>query len=367
MNNMSTMIDQAGAVRAGEELDKAKIDLFLKRHLPDLQGEPIIEQFSGGASNLTYLIRYPQCASQYESHCEFILRRPPFGHRAKSAHDMLREAKIMTALKPVYAYVPTVIATCSDVAVMDCDFYIMTRLRGIIPRQNLPADLTLNETEIRTLCLGVIDKLIELHQIDYQAAGLAHIGKGEGYVHRQVDGWSERFRQAKTDDVNDFETVMEWLKNKMPERDVSTCIIHNDFRFDNVVLAENNPTQVIGVLDWEMATLGDPLMDLGNTLAYWVQADDDAMFQSVRRQPTHLPGMLTRQEVIRYYGEKTGTRVDNFDFYAIFGLFRLAVIVQQIYFRFSNAQTTNPSFSGFGKLSNYLEKRCLNLIAASSL
>lgn len=356
---MNSIIDQACAVRPGEELDLAKIKAFIQRHLPALQSEPVIEQFPGGASNLTYLLRYPNC--------DLILRRPPFGHRAKSAHDMLREATIMRALKPVYPYVPGVIATCSDPAVMDCDFYVMERLHGIIPRQNLPPEMTLSIEETRRLCTNVIDKMIELHQIDYQQAGLAQLAKGDGYVARQLKGWSERYRQAKTDDVGDFEQVMQWLADKMPAQDVATCLIHNDFRFDNVVLDPNRPTEVIGVLDWEMATLGDPLMDLGNTLAYWVQADDDAMFQSVRRQPTHLSGMLTRQEVIDYYGEKTGYRVNNFDFYTIFGLFRLAVIVQQIYYRFFKGQTNNPAFSGFGKLSNYLEKRCLRLIEASSL
>lgn len=356
---MNNLLDAASAVRAGEELHSDKVSAFIRQHLPSLVGEPEIEQFPGGASNLTYLLRYPER--------DLILRRPPFGHRAKSAHDMLREANIMRALKPVYRYVPSVIATCNDPEVMDCDFYVMERLHGIIPRQNLPKDLVLSVDETRRLCLNVIDKMIELHQINYQQAGLASIAKGAGYVARQVSGWSERYRQAKTDDVGDFESVMQWLQNKMPAQDLATCLIHNDFRFDNVVLNPADPTDVIGVLDWEMATLGDPLMDLGNTLAYWVQADDDAVFQSVRRQPTHLPGMLTRQEVIAYYGEKTGYRVDNFDFYAIFGLFRLAVIVQQIYYRYFHGQSTNPAFADFGKLSNYLEKRCLRLIKASLL
>ncbi len=356
---INNLLDAASAVRVGEEIPLEKVSEFIRQHLPNLAGEPEIEQFPGGASNLTYLLRYPDR--------DLILRRPPFGHRAKSAHDMLREANIMSALKPVYRYVPAVIATCSDPAIMDCDFYVMERVHGIIPRQNLPKDLALSEEDTRRLCLNVIDKIIELHQIDYQQAGLASIAKGAGYVARQVAGWSERYRQAKTDDVGDFESVMQWLHDKMPAQDLTTCLIHNDFRFDNVVLNPADPTEIIGVLDWEMATLGDPLMDLGNTLAYWVQADDDAVFQSVRRQPTHLPGMLTRQEVITYYGERTGYRVDNFDFYAIFGLFRLAVIVQQIYYRYFHGQTTNPSFSSFGKLSNYLEQRCLRLIKASLL
>ncbi|AIY43518.1 putative aminoglycoside phosphotransferase [Collimonas arenae] len=353
-----SLIDQAGAVRSGEELDLAKIDVFLKGVDATLEGMPAATQFPGGASNLTYLLSY--------ANRELILRRPPFGAKAKSAHDMLREAGIMTELKPVYPYVPAVIATCQDRAVMDSDFYVMERLRGIILRDKLPAGLTLSENDTRQLCLNVIDKMIALHQVDYQAAGLAHLGKGDGYVQRQIAGWSERYRKARTDDAVDFEDVMRWLEDKMPA-DVATCLIHNDFRFDNVVLDPDNPLKVIGVLDWEMATLGDPLMDLGNTLAYWVQADDEPQFKQMRRQPTNLPGMLTRKEVIAYYGEKTGYRTDHFDFYEIYGLFRLAVIVQQIYYRFHHGQTKNPQFAFFVHVTNYLEQRCKNLMAQSHI
>jgi len=354
-----TLIDQAGAVRSGEELDVAKIAAFLKSIDSSLEGLPTVSQFSGGASNLTYLLSY--------ANRELILRRPPSGAKAKSAHDMLREANIMSELKPVYPYVPSVFATCQDRAVMDSDFYVMERLRGIILRDKLPEGLVLSEADTRQLCLNVIDKMIALHQVDYQAAGLAHLGKGDGYVQRQISGWSERYRKARTDDAVDFESVMSWLNEKMPATDVATCLIHNDFRFDNVVLDVDNPLNVIGVLDWEMATLGDPLMDLGNTLAYWVQADDEPQFKQMRRQPTHLPGMLTRKEVIAYYGEKTGYRTDHFDFYEIYGLFRLAVIVQQIYYRFHHGQTRNPQFAFFVHVTNYLEQRCKNLIAQSSI
>lgn len=355
----AALLDQAGDVRPGEQFSVEAVDRFLKQRLPDLQGAPQVRQFSGGASNLTYAVSY--------ANRELILRRPPFGQKAKSAHDMLREAAIQQALKPVYRYVPAVLAVCDDPAVLGCDFYVMERLHGIIPRQNLPAGLHLDAAQTRRLCRNVIDKLIELHQVNAHAAGLAQLGKGDGYGQRQICGWSQRYRQARTADVADFEGVMAWLAEKTPAHDVASCLIHNDFRFDNVVLDPEQPLQVIGVLDWEMATLGDPLMDLGNTLAYWVQADDDPTFKAVRRQPTHLPGMLTRQEVIDYYGEKTGYRVDNFDFYSVYGLFRLAVIVQQIYYRFYHGQTQNPQFAGFGQLTNYLEQRCLRLIDASRL
>jgi len=353
-----TQIDQAVGIREGEELDVAAVDRFMKQAVPGLAGDPTIRQYPGGASNLTYQVDYGDRS--------FVLRRPPFGKIAKSAHDMLREARVMAALKPVYPYVPEIVATCHDHDVIGCDFYVMERLKGIILRQDFPKDLALTEDETRKLCLNVIDKLVDLHRVDAKDAGLAELGKGPGYVKRQIGGWSDRFRKARTDDVGDFEAVMSWLDDKMPE-DIAQVVIHNDYRFDNVVLNPDNPFEVIGILDWEMATIGDPLMDLGNSLAYWIQADDEAPFQMLRRQPTHRPGMLTRKEVVDYYMEQSGFRTANFDFYEIYGLFRLAVIIQQIYYRYYHGQTKDKRFAAFGHAANYLEQRCQRLIKESDL
>lgn len=353
-----TVIDEARSVRKGDELDARTVDLYLREHIPGLQGVPAVKQFPGGASNLTYLIKY--------ENRELILRRPPLGRKAKGAHDMVREAKIMQALKPVYPYVPEVLAICQDESVLGCDFYVMQRLVGVIPRQDFPPALQLTPEKTRRLCTDVIDKLVELHKVDVRAAGLESLGKGEGYVQRQLSGWTERLRGAHTPDNKDFAEVIAWLEEKKPAGEIAITVIHNDYRFDNVVL-DPDDLHVIGVLDWELATLGDPLMDLGNSLAYWVQADDDPVLQMMRRQPTNAPGMLTRREVVEYYGEKTGWRVDNFDFYEVYGLFRLAGIAQQIWYRFFHGQTSNPAFSQFGPMVNYLEQRCLNMIRKSSL
>lgn len=257
----ATLLDTAKAVRDGESFDVARTDAWLKKKVSGLAGTPQVTQFSGGASNLTYLLKY--------QHRELILRRPPFGHVPKGAHDMAREFHIQQALKPVYPAVPDMISLCQDSTVMDCDFYVMDRIVGIIPRANLPRGLSFNESQARELCLGVIDKLIDLHQVDHHSAGLEKLGKGDGYVERQIGGWSERYGKSKTWNVLGWCYVMDWLKANMPN-DVANVIIHNDFRFDNIVLDADNPMNIIGVLDWEMATLGDPLMDLGNTLAYWV-------------------------------------------------------------------------------------------------
>jgi len=355
---VNALLDAARPVRAGEELDAAAVDAFLKARIPGLEGSPAFGQFPGGASNLTYLVRY--------ANRDLVLRRPPFGHKAKGAHDMLREARVLQAIRPAYPAAPEVLATCDDPGVMGCDFFVMARIAGAIPRKDLPAALGLDAAGTRALCLAVVDKLVELHAIEPAAAGLAALGKGEGYVARQVEGWTRRYRDARTDDVPDFEAVMAWLAVRRPPREVAIRPIHGDFRFDNVVLDPADPLRVIGVLDWEMATLGDPLMDLGNALAYWVQADDDEYFRATRRQPTDAPGMLTRDEVVAHYAARTGLAVERFDFYLIFGLFRVAVIVQQIWRRYREGATKDPQFAAFGPLVNYLERRCARLVASSS-
>jgi len=354
-----TTTDQARDVRDEDRLDVVQLDAFLKQRIDGLRGTPTIKQFPGGASNLTYLIAYGER--------ELVLRRPPSGVKAKSAHDMLREAHVMAVLKPHYPLVPAILATCDDHSVLGCDFYVMERLRGIILRRDLPIDLGLDTDGVRKLCTGFIDKLVQLHQVDATLPALAGLGKGEGYVARQVRGWIDRWRAALTDGTDACEDVLAWLADKQPARETAICVIHNDYRFDNVVLDAARPLDIVGVLDWEMSTLGDPLMDLGGSLAYWVQADDDTVFQSFRRQPSHVDGMLTRREVVDYYGERTGWSVDNFDFYEVFGLFRLMVIIQQIYRRFVLGQTTNPQFAGFGQATAYMGSRCRRLIAKSGL
>ena len=353
------LIDQPGSVREEDAIDVAAVVRYLGASDARLNGTPAVGQFPGGASNLTYRLAFPGR--------DLILRRPPSGSKAKGAHDVLREARIMAALKPHYPYVPEVIAICDDPGVIGCDFYVMERLEGIIPRRDLPPELGLDADRTRALCCNVLDKLIELHAIDVEAAGLGHLGKGVGYVRRQVEGWSERWRQAVTDGIDAMPDVLAGLARNLPTGETRICLIHNDYRFDNVVLSPRNPLDVIGVLDWEMATLGDPLMDLGGSMAYWVQADDDAAFRANRRQPTDAPGMLTRREVVAFYAERTGLDVGRFDFYECFGLFRLAVIIQQIYRRFVLGQTTDPRFSRYGPVVNQLTARCRAGIARSGL
>ncbi len=352
---MTAIPDPTRPVREEDAFDASRVDAFLKQHIAGLEGVPAVTQFPGGASNLTYLLRY--------ANRELVLRRPPRGAKAKSAHDMLREARVMNALKPSYPYVPAILARCDDAEVIGQDFYVMERFDGTVLRRDLPTALGLDRDGVHHLCTGFIDRLIELHNVDTTQPDLSALGKGEGYIARQVSGWSERWRQAATDGSDPCDDVLAWLDAHQPARDNASCVIHNDYRFDNVVLAADDPLRIIGVLDWEMATVGDPLMDLGGSLAYWVQADDDPVYQSFRRQPTHEAGMLTRREVIAYYGQRSGLDVSNFGFYEVFGLFRLMVIIQQIYRRYALGQTTNPQFAGFGDAARYMGQRCRRIIA----
>ncbi|MBX8546195.1 phosphotransferase family protein [Pseudomonas cichorii] len=353
------LTDQSTDIRPGEELDAHLIDPYLKTRIPGLSGLPQISQFPGGASNLTYLVRYPEQ--------EFVLRRPPFGQKARSAHDMGREYRILNGLKDAFPYCPKAYAHCTDESLIGSDFYVMERVKGIILRSDLPPELNLDAGQTEALCKSFIDKLVELHQVDYQACGLADLGKPQGYVERQILGWSERYEKAMTPDAPAWEKVRNWLVAKMPADHTQPAIVHNDYRFDNVILDPANPMRIIGVLDWELTTLGDPLMDLGNTLAYWIQADDPAPVQLMRRQPSNAPGMLTRQQFVDFYAERSGIRIDNFDFYYTYGLFRLAGIVQQIYYRFFHGQTQDKRFAQFIQMNLLLERMSLQVIEKSSL
>lgn len=351
-----TVIDTGDKVRPGEELDIGAVDRWVKQQLPDLLGEPIVTQYSGGASNWTYRLQYPER--------DLVLRRPPAGTKAANAHDMLREYRIQQGLGRAFPYAPPMVAACDDHAVIGCDFYVMERIAGIIPRANMPRDPRLARDQVQQLCTNMLNALIELHKVDYHSAGLAEIGKGEGYVARQIAGWDQRYENARTWNVPSFKHVRRWLQDNIPA-DSRICVIHNDWRFDNLVLAEDDPTRIIAVLDWELATLGDPLMDLGCALAYWVQADDNLLMRASRRQPSHLEGMFSRRQVVDCYLEHSGLACDNWAFYEVFGLFRLACIAQQIYFRYHHRQTRNPAFKHYWLMVNYLDRRCRSLIRQS--
>ena len=342
-----------GAQPASEELDAAAVDAWLKPFVSGLRGAPRVTRYTGGASNWTYRL-------EYES-VDLVLRRPPAGTKAKSAHDMAREFRVQKSLHAFYPFVPEMIAFCDDLAVIGGECYGLRRIPGRVPRARRPEGLSLPPEAARALSDSFVDRFVELHRVDARAAGLLDMGKGPGYARRQVDGWARRYGEARTWNVPGFRAVTTWLLDHVPE-DAGTCVIHNDFRLDNLVLDPGEPTRIVGVLDWEMATLGDPLMDLGNSLAYWVEAGDDAVARATRRQPTHLPGMLTRRELAAAYFERSGLAPRDTTFYEVYGLFRLAAIAQQIYYRYHHRETRNPAFRHFWLVVHYLERRCRRLI-----
>ena len=345
----SQYIDTAGSVRAGETLPVEPVHQWLQQRVNGLAGLPAITQYSGGASNWTYCLSYPDA--------EFILRRAPAGTKAKGAHDMGREFRLQQALKPVYDYVPAMVGYCDDENLIGSDFYVMEKITGVIPRKHFPRGLDVSKAQCQQLCKNMFDSLIALHSVDYKQAGLDHLGKGEGYTERQISGWRTRYQKAKTWNVPSGKKVINWLERNLPSKE-NICLTHNDFRLDNLVLDPDDITHINAVLDWELATLGDPLMDLGNTLAYWVEPGDDFMAQMTRRQPTHLPGMMSRNEIVDYYLSNMSLDVDDFRFYEVYGMFRLAAIAQQIYYRYHHKQTRNTAFKRFWLFVHYLLWRC---------
>jgi len=351
--------DRIIEVRAEDAFDLGALEQWMNGQGIAFTGELQAQQFKGGASNLTYLISDSPGR-------QWVMRTPPHGTKAASAHDMGREARVLTALAPLLPQAPEVIGYCNDHGVLGREFYLMEYIPGNIIAHNVPADSCPDAQSVRTLCVSMIDSLAALHMVDIHRTGLVELDKGPGYVARQISGWSQRYRAARTPDVPDAETIMQWLDTNHPP-DVAHVLIHGDWRFDNLVV--NSSAEIIGILDWEMATVGDPCMDLGAAMAYWVQADDTPEFKILRLQPTDVPGMLTRSEVVQRYSDSMTPEVqeslrNNWLFYEVYGLFRLAVIVQQIWARYSSGATTNPQFAGYGAVASMLISRAQALIEA---
>jgi len=331
-------------VRAGEELDAAALERFLRDTLLGFEGPVTIEQFPSGHSNLTYLVRAG--GGERAGSIEMVLRRPPFGTTVKSAHDMGREFRVLSRLHTLYAPAPRPIAFCADASVIGAPFYLMERRHGLVIRKEMPADLAASPAALARLSASIIDNLATLHGLDLQATGLAELGKPEGYVTRQIEGWTRRWNDARTRDIADVESVARWLAaNRPPESGAS--LIHNDYKLDNLMLDPADPTRIVAVLDWEMATVGDPLMDFGTALSYWVEAGDPREFLHLRFAPTAHAGFLTRREASLRYAGRTGRDVTNIAYYYVFGLFKVAVILQQIYYRWVKGLTRDDRFAAF--------------------
>jgi len=342
-----TGLDRPGDVRPGEALDAARLAAWLEGMLPTASGIEIF-QFPHGHSNLTYLVRVGAN--------EYVLRRPPFGNLVKTAHDMGREFRMLEGLAPVFPEAPRPLIFCQDAHVLGAPFYLMERRQGIVLRRELPAGLTLTPALADRISGSLVDTLVRLHAVDYQAAGLGSVGHPEGYVARQVRGWSERYRAAATEQVPEMETIAEWMADHAPAESGAT-VIHNDFKFDNLLLHRDDPARVAAVLDWEMATVGCPLMDLGTALALWIEAGDPEEMLTAAMGPTFSPGMWSRRRLAEVYAERSGRSVDGIAFHYTFGLFKVAVIVQQIFARYRRGLTRDPRFAGLSRMVAVLARQ----------
>ena len=337
-------IDEPTGVRKGEELDESILQEYLRSKLGQ-DDRLTIQQFPSGFSNLTYMLQFGDQ--------QYVLRKPPHGANIKGGHDMGREYRMLAQLKPVYPFVPTTLLYEEDLSVLGTPFYIMERVKGVILRSRPPKGLDLKPELMKGISTAAVDHLASLHQLDLSKNGLMSLGKPEGYVRRQVEGWIGRYERSATDDITEMTESAEWLSGNMPEQERS-ALIHNDYKYDNLVLHPFQPSTIQAVLDWEMATVGDPLMDLGTTLGYWGEFGDTDTLKPFNL--TWLPGNLTRNEVVARYEEKTGIDCDNIVFYYVFGCFKIGVIVQQIYARYSKGLTQDPRFAAL----IHVVKACAN-------
>lgn len=330
--------EEVREIREGEELNEQTLAQYLRTYLPATSEQIQISQFPAGSSNLTYLIRIRES--------EYVLRRPPFGNTVKTAHDMGREFNVLSKLSAVYGPAPKPLLFCDDESVIGSKFYLMERRRGLIIRGQSP-DALKNSPELQhQVCRSFIENLARLHSLDYSDAGLGDLGKPEGYVRRQVEGWTKRYFNAKTDEWPELESAIEWLNANIPA-ETGAALIHNDYKFDNIMLDPGDLTRITAVLDWEMVTVGDPLMDLGTTLGYWMSREAGDAMLDMPFNPRVLMENISRAQMAERYAEISGRDVSGILFYYVFGTFKIAVIAQQIYARYVKGFTKDPRFASF--------------------
>jgi aminoglycoside phosphotransferase (APT) family kinase protein len=323
--------------RADERLDAEVIGSYLAGRIRGADGPPEIWQFPGGHANLTYLLRYPTA--------EYVLRRPPHGDLPVGAHDMGREYRVLSVLYRGFPPAPRAYVYCEDKALIGVPFFVMERRHGVVVRRDVPEAFGGGRDPVQTRRLSevLIDTLADFHAVDYRAVGLETLGKPDGFLGRQVKGWTGRWERAKTKDVPAADAVVHWLETRMPATPEAT-LVHNDWRLDNMAVAADDPGRAVAVYDWDMCTLGDPLTDLGTLLSSWNEPGEPYEFLSP--MPSRSPGFMTRAEAVARYGRRSGRDVSSMPYYYVFGLFKMAVVVQQLYYRFHLGQTQDTRMSG---------------------
>ena len=326
--------------RPGEALDTARLEPFLRASLPATDGPFALRQFSRGHANLTYL-------ASFGVH-EYVVRRPPLGPVAPSAHDMRREHQVLAHLTDVYPLAPRSYLFCGDASIIGADFHVMERRQGIVVRGDLPERFQNDPTLARKLCEAIIDALAALHKVAPEAAGLGALGKPDGYTRRQIEGWAKRWHAAKDHDIAEVDALIAWLAARIPEAPAVT-LVHNDFKSDNMLLDADDLGRATAVLDWDMCTRGDPLTDLGSLFNYWPETGDPPDWRFNLSMPSWRPGSLTRAEAAERYARATGFALDDIAWHHAFGCFKFLVIIQQIWIRYLRGQTNDPRFADFGQ------------------
>ncbi len=345
-------MNQTISVRPGEELDLQAVEAYLRANLPGFTGGPLsVTQFPFGASNLTYLLRA-------ESGWEGVLRRPPMGPVAPKAHDMGRECRILQKLHPVFPLAPEPYVLCEDRSILGVPFFVMEALHGVVLDKEIPPEWRDRSLDFRLISERLVETLVALHNVDWQAAGLDEIGHPDGYLQRQVEGWIGRYQRAKTGEIREAEQIARWMLENLPVSPAPT-VIHNDFKLNNVLLDVADPGQIVGVVDWEMATVGDPLTDVGALLAYWLEPGEEV--EGILTSVTTLPGFMKRDELLEVYARKSGRDLSQISFYLAFSYFKVAVIVQQIYYRWIKGQTQDPRFGSLDKMALHLLRQAVRV------
>jgi len=350
------MLDSSdtNSVRASEQLDWEALARFARERLAaelgdrfDTTAPMVVEQFPGGHSNLTYLLRF---GSQ-----EFAMRRPPLGPVAPKAHDMARECRILAAIHPVFPLAPKPYVLCEDATIIGSVFYIMERRHGLVVRYEEPPQLSNHPAERRRVSEALVDVLADLHLVDIATQGLTALGKATGFVERQVSGWRKRWEGSQTSPQPEMDALAEWLVERLPPDPTRPVLLHGDFKLDNVMLDALDLGRLVAVFDWEMSAIGDPLVDLGILIAYWVHtapaSQGDALAAVTRRE-----GWFTRAEILERYAARTGSDLGKIDFYEVFAVFKLAVVLQQIFYRYYRGQTDDARFATLDKRVTWLAR-----------
>lgn len=349
------MLKPDSPIEISQETDHqfVKLTNFLKANIEGLDRDLRFFQFPGGFSNLTYLI--------VSGEKEFVMKSAPPGKKAKGAHDVHREYQIVSQLGEHYPYLPKAILYCEDRAIFGEPFWVMQKLRGVVIR-SYPADKSIGSDIPPRQFAQLVDALAELHSIDPNAAGLADFGRPQGYRSRQLVGWGNRLDAAHTSNMPEYETIRNWLANYDHRDEERAAVVHNDFKLDNLMWSVEDLTKLVGVLDWEMATIGDPLIDLACTLSFWIETNDPEELRRVRAMPSALPGVMSRREAVERYAVQTGRSVDDLDYYLCFGMFRRAAIEQQKYFRFVQGESTDPRYANLNETVAVLRDICVRII-----